>query len=236
MALTRDQKIAIAIPLSVAVIGAAVTLGPKLFDDTETKAGVKIDAISIRDPRGRGQIVDVKVRNAGTAVAFLTKARFSIQAARHIPFCPLPHASPSSYTYDVEFPWDLDVLSRAVEHDISQSIPKDNVDRFEFRLGTAGKGLGFNLYQVRLSLVYNGGEGQTPKSDPFLVALEGQTQADAFTTTGLQDGRYRDCLKDFVANSRAILRLPGTRTQSLRGLAKEADKIEAAIRKYEAEQ
>jgi hypothetical protein len=239
MALSTNQKIAIGVPLAAAVIGLGGTFGPQLLEEEkkekEPTADVRIDSVSVRDTDS-GQIVGVKVRNAGSAVAVLTAARFHVQAARQIPLCLLYRTLPSSYTYDARLPLDPDSAPTTFDHEISQSLAKDTGDHFEFRLGTESAGPtdegGSNLYQVRLSLLYNGREGQTSPSQPFIVlaARRGSTKFSPFRADGLDSERYRSCTERVVANAGAILSRPGIRTPTVRELEAQVDEMAKAIR------
>lgn len=82
----------------------------------------------------KNTVLDIKVRNVGNKVAFITKAIFTIEKIWQLkPFSePLGYKS-VSYNYDIKL--SLNNYPYSIEKNISQEIKSNDVDRFTFTLG-----------------------------------------------------------------------------------------------------
>jgi hypothetical protein len=229
------NQIGIVIPLMVAVIGAIVVIRSGGSDASDvppvpSKAGAKVvvDGLTVEASEKGGEVVDLQVRNAGDRVSYVHAVRFEVSAMREVPFCPLPSAMPSSYSYDIAFPDVGDSLPVVVEDRIDQAIEGDDVDRFRLELGNPKGGLGSMLYRAEMELVYN--DDETTDPEPLVVNLDGFMEAAAYTTIG-DDPAYVRCLKELTRNVIAITGLPGERSDALHELRRDAFRLARELKK-----
>lgn len=177
-------------------------------------AYVELIDVSV-DDKDRAPIIDIKVRNIGEKIAFLKRAVFQVLDYRIIPFCPRGGGVDSSYTYDVGLPVYITNLPYKTEINISQSIEPNDVDRFQFRMGTSGQGLEFIIYQLEIGILYNVGEDNKINTDKIIIAIQQQTQIVGYTAPGSDDPYYDACLKQYYENAIYMLNLPGIRSNQL---------------------
>lgn len=231
-----QNQIAIAVPLTVAVMGAAVAIGLSVQDHPSSQSGpshsaegrqpprgarIVVDGLSVDDMKNGAEVVDLQVRNSGAHIAYIHAVKFKIFAIRELPFCPMASPVDSSYTYEVAFPDATRPPPVVVERKIDQAIEGDDVDRFRILLGNPNGGLESTLYQSNLELIYNQGLSTEPES--LVVQLEGFWEPAAYTIIG--DSEYQQCLRELVRNVLAITRLPGARSSSVKRLPREARRL-----------
>jgi hypothetical protein len=242
-----QNQIAIVIPLTVAVIGAAVAIGLSVLDRSDPQgkpvaprgkpdnsamsgqvskgAWIVVDGLSVEDTGTGAQVVDLQVRNSGARVAYIHAVKFKILAIGEVPFCPLASPVRSSYTYEVAFPEASRTPPVVIEKRVDQAIEGDDVDRFRILLGNPEGGLESTLYQSTIELIYNQGLSTDP--EPVVIQLQGFWEPEAYTITG--DSEYRQCLRELVENTLAITRMPGERSSSVRQLLAEARRLDREL-------
>jgi len=205
-----------------------------LSGTAESQANVVIDGLSVRrGPRG-GEVVDLQIRNSGTAVAYLQQARFIVQEARSIPFCPHPSPMSASYTYRIEFPHRWRRVPFVVEDRLDQVIRRDGVDRFRLSLGADGPGIRTTIYHASLVLRYNGDRETDARQ--LVLALDNQMKPAGAYIPGLQDSHFRQCVKRSMTDALAVFRLPGVRSASSRSFQRAATANMRAIERIERRQ
>ena len=154
-------------------------------------------------------VIEFKVRNIGDEVAFLKAAEFEILESRDISECTSYLAWPVSYVYDVELPIEVPLNSFVQRVNISQAVPANDVDRFQFKIGNkiAGMPGGSIIYQLKIRILYN--KNSEIVSDEVLIMVP--------HTIGTLDrsGASGECLERTYENGIYMLNLQGDRSQEL---------------------
>jgi hypothetical protein len=91
---------------------------------------VRVD-VTTDEERNRSPVLDVTVRNRGTAPAMIHELLVSEVEVWAFPAAVRPSARPVSWTYDIDLGSDNQV------HRLSQEVRGGDGDRFEIRLGTS---------------------------------------------------------------------------------------------------
>jgi hypothetical protein len=241
---SANQKISIAVPLAAVVIagifGVINVLLPILFERKEpTKAGrdpnLSLVDVTASDLKDDSALIDVKLLNSGTSVAFVKRAELTLLDRKDIPLCDLQNSVQSSYTYDIDLSSFSSKLPDTVTIPISQVVKGGGVDRFSFRLGekSGSYPAGIALYRFMLKLYYNEGNTNQETSDPFLAAVSHPVKVVAAFSGGLDDESYRDCWKDNISSVRYMIALPGYKSTELKNLGEDYERAAEEIRNWE---
>ncbi len=121
-----------------------------------------------RPKAGELPVLDVKLRNTSSQVAFLKKAVFHVRKVW--PLAPFTHFFSEvtvSANYDVLFPSRQPPYT--VERKLSQSIPSNGVDRFTLTLRPDPLA---HILLATLELVYDG-DGKSIEAGDILFAMRG---------------------------------------------------------------
>jgi hypothetical protein len=139
-----------------------------LKDSPEHLSGFQAWA-SDPDPKaGELPVLDVKLRNTSSQVAFLKKAVFHVRKVWPIvPFGICFSEVTISANYDVRFP--SKVPPYTVQEKLSQSIPSNGVDRFTLTLRPDTLA---HILLATLELVYDG-DGKSIEAGEILFAMRG---------------------------------------------------------------
>lgn len=209
-ALTR-WGISIVLIIAAAAVGLTGTSGASPASAENPDAVIELVEVRVVDDDKLPK-VEFKVRNVGNRVAFMKEAIFYVFESRSIPFCPLPYAVPVSHVYDVELPAEPPSKPHTVSVAIAQAVSPNGVDRFQFRVGTAGLGdrnMGWTIYQFKVELLYNA--DKRVLSDNILMMVPYPYEALGFTVVP----ELAECFRRNEKNMRYMLGLPGTRSKKL---------------------
>ena len=132
---------------------------PKDKNEKTTPEDSKLELVDLRIEEGLfpSQMLDIKLRNIGSRVAYLSRAILLVEKIWKIsPVSSLVAAVRRSEVYDVRFPRANTPYSLTVC--LSQAIPADNVDRFALRLLMETGRYDYDEYAVmfRVKLEYDG--------------------------------------------------------------------------------
>ena len=155
----RGQPVGVraAIVSGIFILASAIIQSSDIFNSQEmTDSSVKIIDISINDTN-RPVMLDFKLRNTGTQIAYITRAEFHVNKVWFFQYPFLPSMVPTSWTYDIELPPINKSYIKIMS--ISQAIRPNDVDRFSFRVGTNDPSdignAGEYIYNLRIDLKYN---------------------------------------------------------------------------------
>lgn len=121
-----------------------------------------------------------------------------------------------------------------MSRELSQRVSGNGVDRFRFKIGTTGKGIGENLYYGRLRLIYN--DGESVMSKPFIALIPRPSTAIAWASPpdGLGDPEFRRCWERKARDLEQILRQPGVRSKKTRAYARFPGELRKELRAFDA--
>ena len=102
--------------------------------------GVEVVGLEVRDHTAMKPTpaIDIRLRNVGSDVAFLTQVTLAIEYAGVLAICEAGggHVA-SSFTYPVKMPMDVEAGDQ-IETEVSQELRPNTVDRFKIRVGLDG--------------------------------------------------------------------------------------------------
>ena len=114
---------------------------------------MRIDGTSATEDRAVATL-DIKVRNAGQAVCFVTNAKVRVQSILTFRLPPVePLEVPVSAEYQVELPGSGAPYSRSAS--VSQAIRANDVDRFKFTFGCGECGRDPRVYALSVGFQYD---------------------------------------------------------------------------------
>ena len=134
--------------------------------------------------------------------------------------------------YDVNLPdvSEMPHITHIKKINISQKIPPNDVDRFQFKVGT-NSGIGSVIYQLQIDLLYNTGDKQRISSDEIL--LEVSSPVEVLGATYVGDQKELKCVKENLDNILYMIELSGIKSPKILELTKEKSKLNQNKKKIE---
>ena len=133
-------------------------------------------------------VIDIKVRNVGSKIAFLKRAGLEILGDAKYEDCRQPKYNlvPSSWTYNLD-------IEKSPIINISQSLPPNEVDRFQIKVGRE-RGHAFTVYKVQLFIKYNETD-QTVNSTPFFIEMQGPAFVAGAFMPPVTEQQWKECVE-----------------------------------------
>ena len=186
------------------------------LEEKEIRDSLKLVDVSIEERENENPRIDIKVRNIGNKVAYLKKAEFQIMKMGIIRVAGVRfEAIPVTWTYDVGVSKDNTPYTKTIS--ISQSVGPNEVDRFQFVIGTEYMDVYVSetLVYMKIILFYNETDEQliTP---PMLLSIP-MPKSILGMTTGYPDLEVR---KSNIRIASTMVKLPGIRSTRIQAIEK----------------
>lgn len=189
-----------------AIIGNNIVVHNETISPPKCDAQVEVVDVDIFDIYAQadggslplGTYIDVKLRNKGDNIAFLTGAVFDIQHVFRLsdPRCVDYSPVPFSETYDIV------LNSDSTQHfSISQAIKANDVDRFRLKVVSKAWGRMETVYKFKLSFIYNE-DKQSASAGKFVAVFPPTFTSDGWHSSGLDYSTWKSNYNELTDISR----------------------------------
>jgi hypothetical protein len=217
--------------IGVIILGIVTLLGPitsELFQRSVNRCDLELVDATFEES-AEATTLDIKVRNTGEKVAYLSEANFNVERTWELWSTIFPARVPVSANYDVTLTPAGTPYTRTVK--LSQSIDPNEVERFTFTLTLNDRARAYSektnyVFLTTVDLVYDEDDRVTSSEELLFVRELPWQQAESGVKTYFPYGvpgpvdRHQDPFFRAVRAHNAqvvdeISRIEGTKSQSL---------------------